>query len=351
MRAVWLPDSQHLLAQSFEKVRSHLLRIDTKTEEVTRLTDFFASYPHYSASADGETVAYLGQARDAPANVWIYEEGTKDRRITTLSPQVEEWALGEVREVRWENERDGTTLYGVLVTPPGDTLERPYPTIVHVHGGPHFHWGLGWLGWRGWAQWLAPRGYAVFLPNPRGSTGRSWDFARSIHHQLGGPDGRDVLAGVDALVERGIADSSRLYVGGWSYGGFLTAWLITKTDRFRAAVVGAGISNYYSLAGGSGLGAYWSDHYFPAFPHRRPDAYWDSSPVTHLRRVTTPTLILHGQDDPKISSNQGRQLYNGLQRVGVESELVIYPREGHGIGERAHQVDLLQRVRDWYDEH
>jgi len=348
MRVTWLPDSRHLLAQSFEKVRSHLLRIEAEDAEVEKLTNFYARYPDFSVSADGSRIAYLGESLDAQANVWLFEEGTKDRRLTTLNPHLQELKLGTVREVRWQNETDGITLYGTLVTPPEGETGPPYKTVVQVHGGPHHHYGMGWLPR---AQWLAARGYAVFLPNFRGSTGRTWDFTLSIHQRLGDPDGRDVLTGVDALIERGISDSTRLYVRGGSYGGFLTAWIITQTDRFRAAIVKAGISDYYSVAGSSWMGPHWARAFFPDHPHRRPSAYRDHSPVTYLHRVTTPTLILHGKDDPKVPVGQAWQLYRGLQWVGVESKLVIYPREGHGIDERTHQIDLYQRSLRWYDDH
>jgi len=348
MRVTWLPDSRHLLAQSFEKVQSHLLRVEVGNAEIEELTDFYATDPSFSVSGDGSRVAYVGESLNTPANVWLFEEGEKDRRLTMLTPHAQELTLGTVREVRWRNETDGITLYGTLVVPPKDRAKPPYATVVQVHGGPHHHSGLGWLPQ---AQWFASRGYAVLLPNFRGSTGRTWDFTLSIHQRLGDPDGRDVLTGVDALIERGISDSTRLYVGGGSYGGFLTAWLITQTDRFRAAIVEAGISDYYSFAGSSSMGPHWARAFFPGHPHQRPEAYRNHSPSTYLHRVTTPTLILHGEVDSKVPVGQAWQLYRGLQWVGVESKLVIYPREGHGVDERSHHIDRYQRILKWYDNH
>lgn len=352
MRAVWLPDSRSLLAQSFQGLQSRLLRVSADTGETEELQIFQAQYPRFDLSDDGARIAYLGQAANAPANVHLYEMEGESRRLTDLNPAIREMELGQVEPVTWRNEKDDLTLEGILVTPPKAIAKPPYPLVTQIHGGPHFHWGLGWLGgWNDWAQWLAPRGYAVFLPNPRGSTGRGWDFATAIHQQLGGPDGDDILSGVDALVDRGIADPERLYIGGHSYGGFLTAWLLTRTDRFRAAVVNAGISDLVSFAGTAGLGEHWSRTYFPDDVQHRMAAYRDRSPLTYLHRLTTPTLILHGEEDPKIPPSQAWQLYSGLQNLGIESELAIYPRAGHGLSERSHQLHALESILDWYETH
>lgn len=352
MRARWRGDSDAIIAQAFRGLESRLLLIDPANGEVEELTRFNHRYPTFSASRDGDTVAYIGHEANAAANVWRYRAGGDDRRMTDLSPELRELTLGQVERVYWRNEAAGIELQGVLVTPPEGVAEPPYPLFVQPHGGPHTHWSLGWLGgWGNWAQWLAPRGYAVFQPNPRGSTGRGWDFAEAIRCCIGDPDGADVLAGVDALVARGIADPERLYIGGGSYAGFLTSWLLTKTDRFRAAVVWAGISDFVSFAGAAGLGAPWSEAFFPGSVQHRMAAYADRSPLRYLHRVQTPTLVMHGEEDPKIPPGQARQLYHGLQALGVESELAIYPRAGHGLSEYGQQLDALERIRDWIERH
>jgi len=349
MRARWHGGSDAILAQAFRGLQSRLLRIDADTGEVAELTRFNHEYPTFSQSRDGKTIAYIGHETSAADNVWRYRANGNDRRLTDLSPELRELALGDVQRFEWRNEQAGVDLQGVLVTPTGARHDAPYPLLVNPHGGPHTHYADGWHG--GWPQFLAPRGYAVFLPNPRGSTGRDWDFVESIQCCLGDPDGDDVLTGVDALIERGIADPKRLYIGGASYAGFLTNWLLTKTDRFRAAVVFAGISDFVSFAGTAGLGEAWSQAFFPGSVQHRMASYEDRSPIRYLHRVNTPTLILHGEDDGKIPASQARQLYHGLQALGVESQLVIYPRAGHVLSEYGQQTDALLRVLGWFETH
>lgn len=351
MRAEWADEGENLLAQVFQGQASRLLRVAfDDANNPTTLTTFNAGYPGYTAS-DG-TIVYLASEADSPANLWRYRADAADERLTDLNPALRQRALGAVETVTWVHPDEGHELAGILVTPPASAGPGPWPLVVQPHGGPHHHW---WKGWRGayddWAQWLAPRGYAVFLPNPRGSTGRGQAFARALENQLGDPDGEDILAGVDALVERGIADPERLYIGGGSYAGFFTSWLLTKTDRFRAAVVWAGISDFVSFAGSAGLGDAWSEAFFPASVQHRMAAYADRSPIRYLDRVETPTLIMHGEDDGKIPASQARQLHHGLQALGVESELVIYPDAGHGLSEYGHQIDALERIQDWIEAH
>jgi dipeptidyl aminopeptidase/acylaminoacyl peptidase len=197
---------------------------------------------------------------------------------------------------------------------------------------------------------LATGGYAVLMPNYRGSMGHGQAFAASVRGDMGGAEWSDVLAAVDAAVERGIADPARLGIGGWSQGGFLTAWAVTQTDRFRAGVVGAGVTDWSmicltgdspsfesALAGGSP----WTEA-----ARRHCDA---RSPLVHAAAISTPLLILQGQEDERVPPNQAIGLHRALRGRDVSVELVTYPREPHGVGERCHQADILLRVRAWYD--
>jgi dipeptidyl aminopeptidase/acylaminoacyl peptidase len=350
MRAVWGPDGQ-IIAQSFEGLLSRLLRVDPASGAVTRLADIMDSYPTFSVTADGSTFAYRGDRLEGPADIWVWRDGAA-RRVTHLNPHLDEVALGAVREFTWTNPEDGTRLEGVLVLPPDYRSGVRYPTIMQLHGGPHFHWGLGWLGdWHDWAQLLASRGYVVFLPNPRGSTGRGTAFASAIIGDIGGVDYRDVMSGVDALIERGIADPHRLGVGGWSYGGFLTARTITQTDRFKGAVMGAGISNLFSFAGTPGLGRGWASSFFGTNPYADRAVFEDRSATTHLANVRTPTLVVHGERDAKISVTQAWELHYGLEYVGVDTDILIFPGAGHGLTARQDRMDYLTGVVDWFDRY
>jgi dipeptidyl aminopeptidase/acylaminoacyl peptidase len=226
-----------------------------------------------------------------------------------------------------------------------------YPLVVEVHGGPSWQWeDRVMLGWHDWAQTLANRGYAVLMPNPRGSTGYGSELQRLLQDDVGGGESRDLVAGALAMVDRGIADPDRLGIAGWSWGGYLTAWTITQTTIFRAAVMGAGLSNMVSDHGQGDIPSA-NLLYFPGQPYDHIETYWQSSPIRHVAAVRTPTLILHGEDDARVHPAQGMEYFRALKILGVPVRFVRYPREKHGIEERAHQVDLMQRMVDWFDQY
>jgi len=203
------------------------------------------------------------------------------------------------------------------------------------------------LDWHDWAQMLASNGIAVLLPNPRGSTGRGAAFARLLQDDVGGGEAADLIAGAEAMVARGIADRDRLGIGGWSWGGYLTAMTTTRTGMFKAAVVGAGVANNVSDHAQGDIPAA-NLLYFAGEPYHHPDAYWAASPVRHAANVTTPTLILHGDADARVHPGQGMEWHRALKTLGVPVEFVRYPREAHPIKERLHQIDLMRRVTEWY---
>ena len=244
---------------------------------------------------------------------------------------------------------DGLELDGWLVRPPAAT-DKPLPTVVLVHGGPYGRWGGGLnLSWADWSQWLVAAGYAVLLPNPRGGYGHGEAFAGAVRGAVGQADFGDVMSMVDAAVARGVADPERLGIGGWSQGGYMSAWAVTQTDRFKAAIMGAGVSDWGAMVTTSDVPNFerelgGSVPWDGAGPH--PHAAL--SPISFAKQVKTPVLILHGENDARVPLNQAVGFHRALREQQVTTELVIYPREPHGIGERAHQLDLLRRVRAWY---
>lgn len=349
--ARWTADSKHLIGEGREKTKAELLRIDAATGATTRLADINASGDEFGVSEDGRTIAYAAEAPDNPGNVWALTQENSPRRLTNLNPQIASLRLGEEREITWKNKKDGQTLYGLVITPPDFKPGRMYPAVVQVHGGPQWAWWSGWLGsWHEWAQLLANHGYVVFYPNPRGSTGQGWQFAEANRDDWGGADLQDILDGVDELVNQKIADPDRLGIGGWSYGGYMTMWTVTQTNRFRAAIAGAGLADLISMDGTTDIPSALSE-YFVDNPFRRWSDYEKHSGLTYLTNCKTPVLVLHGGADKRVPTAQGWQFYNGLRELGVPVEMVVYPREPHGFRERAHQIDLLNRVVSWYDSH
>ncbi len=272
-----------------------------------------------------------------PANGWT--------SLSRLNAGAESIALPRREKVTW-HAPDGEEIEGYLITPAGAT--GPLPLIVNVHGGPAGAWGPAyprqtWL-------WPSMGGYALLLPNPRGSIGRGLDFTRANVGDMGGGDLGDILAGVDAMVERGVADAERLGITGGSYGGFMAAWAITQTGRFKASIPMAAVTDWLSFHNTSNIARF--DEIFQDEDPYAPDGiYHRRSPVVHARTITTPTLVMHGEDDLCVPLAQGQELYNALAAEGVPTELVIYPREGHGWTELEHQLDGARRQREWFDRY
>ncbi|HET7035218.1 MAG TPA: S9 family peptidase [Thermomicrobiaceae bacterium] len=245
---------------------------------------------------------------------------------------------------------DGLPLDGVLIRPP-HAPDGPLPLVVLVHGGPYGRSANGWnLRPLNWAQWLAAHGYAVLMPNYRGGLGHGNTFAMHARGNVGEGDFPDVLSGVDAAIERGIADPARLGIGGWSQGGFMTAWAVTQTSRFKAGVMGAGVSDWGMMTMTSDMSTFEA-----ALGGDRP---WDGpgphraaaiSPISYAGRAETPLLMLHGKNDERVPVTQAIGFERALRERGVPTQLVVYPREPHGVRERAHQRDILRRVIAWYD--
>ena len=348
LRAEWAADSKRLVLLMVEGTGQQIRDFDVETGRWKPMTDLVISQGEFSLSTDGQTIAYLSQSARSPSDVWAKTSGSPPRRLTELNPQTLRFRLGAVRSVDWKNRKDGRIRHGVVVTPPDFEPGHRYPTIVQGHPGD-LPWWTGWLAtWWAWGQILASRGYVVFLPNYRGVNGEGWRMHATIG-DWGGMAFQDLMDGLDSLVARGIADPERLGIGGWSNGGFMTEWTITHTTRFKAAVAQAGHSDFFSLAGTSYNSASLRISFGDPYANRA--AYEAHSPITFIRNCRTPTLVIHGVNDLGVPVGQGFEFYSGLKAIGVETEMVVYPGEGHGLRERAHQEDLGNRILDWFDRH
>ncbi|HEX5117468.1 MAG TPA: S9 family peptidase [Pseudonocardiaceae bacterium] len=318
------------------------------TDGLTELTRLAGEIGELSANHDGTVLAAIVGTAHEPENLHV---GLPFRRLTDTRPELADIPWGTQERLSYRAS-DGLELDGLLVLPPGRTrADGPFPMIIDLHGGPYGRWGDQFqLNWAFGPQWLAHAGYAVFLPNPRGGLGHGHEFAASVAGAVGKDDWTDVVAGVDLLVAEGVADPDRLGVAGWSQGGYMTAWAVGQTDRFAAAVMGAGISDWGSQAGVGEWGRYdmalagtagWDG---PG-PYRHDEL----SPISYASSVRTPVLIVHGEQDTNVPLGQARYFHSALRHFGVEHEFVVYPREGHGLVEREHQIDVLNRVKDWFD--
>ncbi len=306
----WMEDSEGLMATSHEWDQMALseVRLESAAQRhlwcgSAMLTE--ANWPKFSRDSSG-SIAVVRQDALRPRQVWLGRPSGDElewSQLTDFNRQAEDFVLGSVESVRWKG-ADGWEMQGFLILPPKYDPETPCPLVTNVHGGPTFTYGCEYYVDSRWFQQLAGQGIAVFLPNPRGSTGRGLTFAESNIGDMGGKDWEDIQKGIDALIERGLADRERLGISGGSYGGFMAAWAVTQTNRFKAAVMLAGISDWRSFHGRSYLCDWDAIHYGGADPWDPDGIFRPRSPITHVRSVTTPTLILHGEKDLDVPVEQ-----------------------------------------------
>lgn len=299
------------------------------------------------AVAESGEVLFVGQTATEPQELWIWDQKGAPVQVSHLNDAWKQFTLSKPEVYKYKS-FDGVEIEAALLKPAGDDGKSKLPLIALIHGGPTGNWGDAI---ETWGQLLAARGYAVFYPNIRGSVSYGQKFIEMNRGDWGGGDFKDVMAGIDDLVARGVADANRLGIGGWSYGGYMSEWAITQTTRFRAAVAGAGLSNLISEYGTEKGPAY--DEWFYGVPYEpeKVTGFLNSSPFLYLKNVKTPTLILQGEADDVDPLGQSQELYRGLKRYGVESEFVMYPREPHGLREEKHLLDRLNRVLAWYDKY
>ncbi len=308
-----------------------------------------AAVREVSASADGRWLAAVKETASEPAEIVRLEMASPTRweSISAVNSGLAGLALPLVEPLHW-SAADGLGIEGLLVRPRESGPEERLPLVVLVHGGPTAAWSYTFPCGNRNAALLSEAGYAVLLPNPRGSSGRGQQFARAVVGDLGGAELSDTLSGVQACVDAGYADGERVGIMGASHGGFIAAWAPTQTTRFRAGVAVACVSDYLSLHYTSNIGGL--DDILFIGPDRVAD-YLARSPIAYVDRCVTPMLIVHGEQDRCCPVSQAEELYGGLVENGVETELVIYPREGHGFVEREHQLDLCRRVHAWFNQH
>ena len=297
-------------------------------------------------------VGFVSQAPDRAPEAFVAALDRPDDAVQVSHAQeLPEADLGKTDVVSWKS-TDGKAIEGLLTLPAGHAAGTRVPLLVVIHGGPTGVFVRSFTGGAGPypVAIFAGRGYAVLRCNVRGSSGYGRDFRYANYRDWGGGDYRDIMAGVDALVARGIADPERMGVMGWSYGGYMTSWVITQTKRFKAASVGAGVTNLMSFTGTSDI---------PGFvPDYMGGEYWDvferwrtHSAMFAVKGVTTPTLVQHGEADLRVPVSQGYEFYNALKRQGVTTKMVVYPRQPHGLQEPKFVKDAMTRNLEWFDRY
>lgn len=296
---------------------------------------------------------------EAPEAHFIRLDGKKPLSLSKVTPtavskvnaDLPKLPLGETAVIRWKS-KDGLDIEGLLTYPANYKKGQRYPLLLNVHGGPAGVFTQTYVASPGLypIASFSARGYAVLRPNPRGSSGYGKKFRYANYGDWGGGDFQDLMTGVDHVIKLGVADENRLGVMGWSYGGFMTSWTITQTKRFKAASVGAGVTNLMSFSGTADIPSFLPDYFGGEF-WDKPDAYRKHSAMFNVKGVTTPTLIQHGERDERVPLSQGLELYNALKRQGCTTKMVIYPRTPHGIEEPRLLVDCMERNLEWFDKY
>jgi dipeptidyl aminopeptidase/acylaminoacyl peptidase len=339
-----------LLVNAYVHAHTEAHTLDTQSMTVSEVSGLPLTALDLDVSNDGSAISFLGETPTQPVEVSIVRNGSA-QVLTTTNPQTKEWALGEQKEVSWKNPKDHRTIYGVLTLPPGYVKGKRYKTAIHLHGGPEEAFTVGFSAdWYNYALLLASQGYVVLQPNYRGSAGQAIDFTEGNYRDWGQGDFADMMAGVDWVVGEGYADPDRMVIAGWSYGGFMTSWAVTHTDRFKAAMAGAAVTDIFSMATTTDIAPSYLDSYMGKFA-ASVDELDKHSPVRFAAHCHTPVLVLHGGADVRVPLGQGQEFYHALRFNGVEAEMVTYPREAHIFHEQQHQIDSLTRELAWFASH
>jgi dipeptidyl aminopeptidase/acylaminoacyl peptidase len=355
----WAADGKTIYFVAGQRVTEQLFAISVKSGETRQVTSGQKVFGAFSFSKDSGRMAFLCQTPTMPAEVHVSSVSRFEQvKLTRTNPQLEELAIGETEVIHWKSS-DGKDMEGLLIKPVGFEAGRKYPLLTYVHGGPSGAFMLSFTPQLGAApipmqaepypvQVMASQGYAILCPNPRGSNGYGEKFKMANFKDWGHGDYNDIMSGIDYLIKQGIADQDKLGIMGWSYGGYMTSWVISQTNRFKAASVGAGITNVHSFYGQTDIPETLAA-YFGGKPWSDIETYKKSSAMFYATNVKTPTLIQHGEKDDRVPIPQAQELYIMLRETGVPVEFAVYPRQGHLIMEPKLQLDMLTRNLNWFN--
>ena len=351
--ATWSADGRHIYFLANTGLRQDLFRVDVSSEEHVQLTD--GDHTVFGWTYYPELQRHVFQVTDAgnAGDVWVLDErsGAEPRRVTHLFEHLtEEYQLPRQEAVEWQG-ADGVTVEGLLFYPLDFEEGRRYPLVVQTHGGPASSDKFTFGSSTDYVQVLTSMGYMVLQPNYRGSTGYGDDFLRDMVGHYFQNAHLDVMAGVDYLIGRGLVDGDRMAKMGWSAGGHMTNKIITFTDRFKAAASGAGAANWVSMYGQSDVRIYRTP-WFGGTPWQEGapiDVYWENSPLSDVSKVTTPTIVLVGENDVRVPMPQSVELYRALKTNGIPTHLYVAPREPHGWRELRHRLFKVNVELDWFE--
>jgi dipeptidyl aminopeptidase/acylaminoacyl peptidase len=350
--AGWSADGRRIYFSEAKGTGTQIYAVDVAANRIDEIKTTPAVYTAISLNRSGTAFAFVRQTPEAPQEAFVAT--VNDFAPTQVSRANAEWKLppiGKTEVIRWKS-TDGKDIEGLLTYPAGYQTGRRVPLILNIHGGPAGVFQQTFVGGRGVypVASFAARGYAVLRPNPRGSSGYGAEFRRANLKDWGGADFQDLMTGVDKVIEMGVADPERLGVMGWSYGGYMTSWIVTQTKRFKAASAGAPVTNLMSFTGTADIPAFIPDYFGGQF-WEASELYQKHSPMFNVKGVTTPTLIEHGDADIRVPISQGYEFYHALKAQGVPTRMLVLPRQPHGPTEPKMQLAAMQANLDWFEKY
>lgn len=349
----WVPDGHAVVVLESMGTTRHLQALPVNGAAPTQITSGDGVMGNPDMAFDAGRMAFTWQTPDTPPDVYVSPiREWQPSAVTALHDDIEMPAMGRTELLTWTSQDGRFQIEGLLTYPVGYQEGDRVPLVLNVHGGPAGVFSQSFTGGPSiyMIQTFAERGYAVLRPNPRGSTGYGKDFRYANVRDWGYGDMDDLMAGVDRVIEMGVADPDRLLLMGWSYGGYMTSFAVTRTDRFKAASMGAGLPNLVSMVTTTDIQDYLAAHMDSEFWEDY-DAYERHSAIYRIANVTTPTQVIHGENDLRVPFTQGQEFYRALQRRGVPTEMLILPRTPHGPTEPKLLMEVTPRILDWFERH
>jgi dipeptidyl aminopeptidase/acylaminoacyl peptidase len=350
--AGWSADGKHIYFSETKGTGTPIYALDVAANRIEEIKTSPAVYSAVQLNHSGTTFGFIRQTPDTPGDAYVASVSEfTPIQISRVNADLKTPPIGRTEVIRWKS-RDGKEIEGLLTYPVGYQNGQRVPLILNVHGGPAGVFQQTFIGGRGVypIATFAARGYAILRPNPRGSSGYGTEFRRANIQDWGGGDYEDLMTGVDRVIEMGVADPDRLGVMGWSYGGFMTSWIVTQTQRFKAASAGAPVTNLMSFNGTADIPSFVPDYFGGQFWEVM-DRYQKHSPMFNVKTVTTPTMIQHGEADIRVPISQGYEFYNALKAKGVPTRMLVLPRQPHGPNEPKMQLAAMKANLEWFEKY